>query len=132
MALYLAFISFGFLGGAFCVTYIVVTIKNRDEMLIRDLLDRLISPSPGDYLNLVYQREQLGLKDHTPWYKNFSLKPISKKQPVVPTIGELETLKAKKKAAEAVAEANREPTEDELFDRQQAVRASQGRDQIIP
>jgi hypothetical protein len=129
----LVFISLGFLAGCTCVTYFVLAIKNRDDLLIRDLLDRLISDSPGDYLNLVYQRENLGLEKDIPWFKNFNFNPLTKKKIVlpaeVPSVGNLEMDRAKKKAAD---EAKKQMDAVDEFEKQQADRFKAGEDLVIP
>lgn len=120
------------MGGAFCIAFVVISIKNQDALLIRDLLDRNMCDGPGDYLNLIYQREKLGIQSQIPWYKEFKFQPIKKPTSAdVPSMAELEIAQAKHKAAEAVENINREKTAEELFEAQSKERIAQGRDTVL-
>lgn len=107
----------GFLLGVVALGAFVLAVRSKDEALTQDLLDRITARDAGEYLNILYYRQQ-HLKKPT-----FVLPAIKKTK--IPTQAEIETEKAKSAAADKSNEHFKE------WEMQQALRANTMRDTVL-
>jgi hypothetical protein len=111
-------ISIGFFLGVVSLGLFVLAVRSKDEALTQDLLDRITARDAGEYLNILYYRQQ-HLKQ-----KTFAINPIKKIK--IPTQAEIEIDQAKKAATDKSGDTFKE------WQMQQTLRANTYRDTVLP